>query len=887
MRRLRALVVRFAGMFGADRREREIGDELESHVQMHVDEGVRAGMTPEEARRDAILRLGGLEKVRQAYRERGTIPFFETLGQDLRFAMRQLRKSTGFAVTAVLTLALGFSASVAIFAFVDAALLKPLPYQNPATLMDVAIKTADYPRAAMSYLTYADFKRMNHSFRSLDVYTGIGYLLTTASGAEQVPGESVTDGFFRTLGIAPVLGRDFHSGEGLAKESHSVILSYGAWQRRYGGRSDVIGQVVSLSGTPYTIVGVMPASFEFAPRNDAEFWTPFYAESTGCDARRSCHYLLGVGRLKDGVTQMEARADMSTIAARLEAQYPSSNRGEGAAVVPLAEVIVGDARPILLILLGGAGLLLMIACVNVSSLLLVRSESRKREIAVRGALGASPARLNRQFVTEGVVLVLVSAMLGLAGAYGASRVMLGLISKEMMTRMPYLNGVGLNLRVLGFAALVAVFATVIFSLTPILRLSLSEVRGSEIQGGLSGAGRASSVLWRRLGANLVIVELAIAVVLLVGAGLLGKSLYRLLHVDLKFEPDHLATMQIALPEAVYSKPEQIVAGRRAIAARLAALPGVVSVGSTSMLPVSENVNVDWIRFVGRPYDGKHIEVNEREISANYFSTLNAGLLRGRQFKEGEDSTKPLVAIVNQALAKRYFPGQDPIGQRVGDPSLSPGSLKQIVGVVDDVHESSLDAAIGPTIYVPFEQEPGTYAEMVVRTSQPAEAMLPTLVSSVRQVDRRIGVSDESTMMLSIHESPTAYFHRSSAWLVGGFAVLALLMGSVGLYGVIAYSVSQRTREIGVRMALGAQRISVLQLILKEGSRLTVWGIGTGVVCSLGAGALLRSMLFGVKPWDLATLAGVAFVLALVSMLASYLPARRAASVNPVEALRAE
>ncbi|WP_433984291.1 ABC transporter permease [Tunturiibacter empetritectus] len=388
MKRLRAALRRLVGMFSAGRREREFASEIEGHLQMHIDDNVRAGMTAEEARRDALLKLGGLEQTRQAYRERGTAPFFETLWQDLRFALRQLGKNPGFTTTAVLMLSLGIAASVAIFAFVDAALLKPLPYQDPRTLVDVTESIAVFPHANLSYPDYLDWKKMNHSFRSLDAYQGAGYLLTTPSGVEPVPGLRVTDGFFHTLGVAPLLGRDFYAGEDLLSAPRTVILSYSAWQRRFDGRKDIVGQVVSLSGTSYTIVGVMPDSFEFAPRNNAEFWTTMHAGgSNSCDLRRSCHGLVGVARLNDGVSVAAALADTKAIAQQLERQYPDSNRGQGATVQTLTEAFVGDIRPILLLLLAGAGLLLLIACVNVASLLLVRSESRRREIAVRGALG--------------------------------------------------------------------------------------------------------------------------------------------------------------------------------------------------------------------------------------------------------------------------------------------------------------------------------------------------------------------------------------------------------------------------------------------------------------------------------------------------------------------
>jgi macrolide transport system ATP-binding/permease protein len=885
MKSLRAWLRRFAGMFSAARREQEFASELEGHLQMQIDDNVRAGMTEEKARRAAILKIGGLEHTRQAYRERGTVPFFETLLQDLRFATRQLWKNPGFTITAVLMLALGIAASVAIFAFVDAALLKPLPYPNPSSLVDVTESIALFPHANLSYPDYLDWKQMNRSFRSLDVYQGTGYLLNTPSGIEPVAGERVTDGFFHTLGVAPLLGRDFYAGEDQLSAPRTVILSYAAWQKRFAGRKDVVGQSVSLSGIPYTIVGVMPDSFEFAPRNNAEFWTTMHASAAnGCDLRRSCHGLYGVARLRDGVTVQAALADMTAIAQQLEQQYPNDNRGQGASVLPLSEVIVGDMRPILLILLAGAGLLLLIACVNVASLLLVRSESRKREIAVRGALGASPVRLARQFITEGFLLVFVSTLLGVVSAYFASQVLLRLIPKDMVVlHMPYLRGLGLNAHVLWFAAVIALFATVIFSLTPILRLSFSEMREGLTEGSRGSAG----VLWRRIGANLTVLELAIAVVLLVGAGLLGKSFYHLLHVELNFQPDHLATLSVALPDTKYAKDEQIVAACKQLLDRISSLPGVTSVATTSQLPVTMNGNTEWVRFVGREYDGKHNEVNERDVTPNFFTTLQAKLIRGRFFNADEDAAKPHVVIINQAFARQYFPNQDPIGTRIGDTSLTPKSIKEIVGVVDDVREASLDQQILPAVYYPADQNPSTYFNLIVRTSQDEKALLPVIVAIIHKFDSGIGTADESTMIQNMNDSQTAYLHRSSAWLVGGFAMLALLLGTIGLYGVIAYSVSQRTREIGVRMALGAQRGSVYQLILREGARLAAWGIGTGIVSALIVTMLMRSILFGVQSWDVATFSVVAILLAAAALLASYIPARRAASINPVEALRAE
>ena len=406
--------------------------------------------------------------------------------------------------------------------------------------------------------------------------------------------------------------------------------------------------------------------------------------------------------------------------------------------------------------------------------------------------------------------------------------------------------------------------------------------------GLGEGSRGSAGnTWRRLGSRLVVVELATAMVLLVGAGLLGQSLYRLLHVDLQFQPDHLATLTIGAPDSTYGKDPQSVALGRQIMRRVLRLPGVTSAGTSSVFPVNYNGNTDWIRFVGRPYNGQHNEVNEREVSAEYFATIGAKMLRGRYFSDAEDDSKPKVVIINRALARKYFPGEDPIGQVIGDTDLTPKSLKQIIGIVDDIREGSLDSEIWPAEYLPFNQSPGTYMCLVVRTSQSEQSTLPALAAAIHDIDRNIVTFDVRSMRDRIENSTSAYLHRSSAWLVGGFAVLALLLGVVGLYGVIAYSVSQRTREIGVRMALGAEPNSVYGLILKEAGRLTTAGICVGLLCSLAATTLMRKLLFGIRSWDVTTLIAVAAVLGISALVASFIPARRAASVNPVDALRAE
>ncbi len=882
MKSLRAWALRFAGCFAGKRRDRELAEEIESHLQLHIDDNMRSGMTYEQARRSAVLRLGGVESAKEAYRDRSTFPLLTNILQDARFAVRQLRKNPAFAWTAISMFALGLCACMSVFAFVDAALIKPLPYANPKELVYVTERNATLPRANLSYFDYLDWKQDNKVFRSLDAVSGAGYLFNTAAGAKPIAGMNVSDGFFRTLGIRPIFGRDFYPSDDLPGAPHTALLSYAAWQQFFGGTKTIAGRTIWLSGEPYLVIGVLPQSFHFAPGGNAAVWTPLRV-SGYCESRRSCHNLVGIARLKEGVSAHAALANMESIAGQLEQKYPQSNRGQWATVLPLADVFVGDVRPVLLVLLGGGVLLLLISCVDVASLILARSEVQRREIAIRSSVGASTARMFLQFATETAVLVGAGTFAGVFLSVWAMKVLVSLIPADMLAGMPYLLEVKFNAHLFAFAAAIAVLATLIFAAIPGVHLKLSDTAAGLSEGSRGSAGR----VWRRLGSKLVVIELAFAMVLLMGAGLLTKSLGRLLHVDLGFQPGHLALMTVSVPDARYNNDEKLVALETKVEAAVTQLPGVKGVGVTNMLPVTSNGNTDWIRFVGRPFKGEHNEVNQRDVSFGYFSTVRAQLVRGRYFTAADDAVHPNVAIVNEALAHKFFPGEDPLGKRYGDTNLTPKSIREIVGVVKDIRDGSLEEEIWPAEYLPYKQSTDDLFSVIAFTAQDEHSVLPAMSASVRRIDSELGIADEMSMSDRIANSPSAYLHRSSAWLVGGFAAMALLLGVTGLYGVVAYSVSQRTREIGIRMALGAQRKNVRRLILGEAGRLTIGGLAIGLVCSLATALSMRKLLFGVSSWDLPTLAVVASVLALASIVACYLPAKRAALVDPVQALRAE
>jgi predicted permease len=898
---LTRILLRLRSIFRRGRVERELDEELLYHLERETEERLAGGLSPQEARLAARRSMGAIAQKMEECRDMRGVGFIDHRKQDLRFAIRQLLKHRGFACTAVFVLALGIGATLSIFGFVDAALINPLPYRDSTRLVTAFGTRPELAqgqsRGAVSYLDFLDWRGRNRAFSSLAAYdVRAGFTLTTPTGPQRVAGLRVTSGFFRTLGVSLALGREFHRNEEGASAPPAVVLSYSAWQTRFGGRADVLGQTVTLQspwlsdGEPHVVIGVLPRDFHFTMAEHAEFWATVRGRQ-GCWEARRCRSLETVGRLDEGVSLQAASANVTSVLEQLRTEYGDDHReAEVAKLVPLTEVMLGSVRPILLMLLSGAGLLLLIACINVVSLLLARSDSRTREIAVRNALGASSSRLVLQFATEALVLVTLGGIFGLILAAWGMRILGGLLSADMISRMPYLEGIGLNVRLVVFACVISLVSGLVFAFTPVVRMSVSET----LTGLKDGSRGTAGTTWRRFGAPLVVAELAIAMVLLVSAGLLGKSLYRLLHVDTGFNTEQLVTLSVS-PASVRSAPddadsdganqEQPHALAREVADRIRAVPGILSVGYADLLPLGPGLapsSTFWV--AGRPAE-EQLEEDwpVRRISAGYFSALQGRLLGGRDFTDDDVASTRLVMIINETAARRYFQGENPIGRSIAFGGAD-SPAREIIGVVADIKDGPPETPPHPAAYVPFDQ---VDFGLVARTPQAGHRVLPSLVAAVHEVRPGLLVHGQTTMTERMNRLPSASLNRSSAWLAGSFAALAFVLSVVGLYGVVAYSVGRRTREIGVRMALGAQRGSVYRLVLGEAGRLVTLGTALGLICAMSATTMMHHLLFEVQAWDPATLGIAAGVLIVSALFASYIPARRAASVNPTQVLRAD
>jgi putative ABC transport system permease protein len=807
----------------------------------------------------------------------------ETFFQDLRYGTRMLLKQPGFTVIAVMALAIGIGANTAIFSVVNAVLLEPLPFPEPDRLMIVYESRIDRgaSRSSVSYPNFADWRDQNQVFEHMSSYHNSDFILTGDGDPARIQGAVVNADLFPLLGVAPILGRAFLPEEDKPGDSgRAVMLGHRLWQTRFNADPGVIDRSLVLGGKNYTVVGVMPEGFQFPIGSDpVDLWSTVAIDS-GMFEQRGAHYMQVIARLKQGVTIDQAKAEMDGIAANLERQYPDENLHRGVNIVPALESMVGDVRPALFMLLGAVGCVLLIGCANVANLLLARATTRHKELAIRAALGASRWRVVRQLLTESVLLSMAGGALGLLVAMWGTDVLVA-VSRDDLPRAAQ---IGLDGRVLAFTFLVSILTGVSFGLVPALHSSKTDLTESLKEG---GRGSTEGAHRNRLRAVLVVGEVAVAIVLLAGAGLLIQSLRRLQQVNPGFNPHNVLTFSIGLPEVKY-KPEQQVDFYRQLQARLNSLPGVKSSSAGTPLPMGGDRMRVTFETEGRPIRKGELPATEiRTIGLDYFKTLGIPLVKGRDFTERDDKKAPAVIIVNEAFARQFFPGEDPIGKFItpgisADDDESP--RREIVGVVGNVKHRSLSVEVDPEAYEPHAQLTFDMSVLVKTETDPL-GIVSAVQSEIRAMDKDLPAYNIKT--LDQYLAASVAQPRFNTLLLTLFAGMALLLTAVGLYGVMSYSVNQRTHEIGIRMALGADRSDVLRLVVGQGMTLTAIGVGVGLTGAYFLTRLLESFLFGVSSTDPATFTAIALLLVAVALAACFVPARRATRVDPMVALRYE
>ncbi len=806
----------------------------------------------------------------------------QTLWQDLRYGARMLFKHPGFTLVAVLTLALGIGANTAIFTVVNAALLRGLPYRSPERLVHLFETTPqkNYDQREFSYPDYQDYQQ-SRSFDGLAAYTGGGGILTGHGEAQRVFAPAVSANFFDVLGVEPLLGRTFRAGEDKAGAERVTVLTYGLWQSMFGGDKGVIGQSLTISNVQYTVVGVLPPSFQFALRQ-ADLWLP-YQPSQAQLTRRFMHGTNLIGRLRAGISLEQAQTETGAITARIAEEHKESHAGTRLKLTPLQEQITGPIQPVLLTLLVAVGFVLLMVCANVASLLLARSLARQKEIALRAALGATRGRIVRQLLTEAGLLSLLGGLGGLLVARFGLDALVAALPQNQLAALPFFQTLRLDTSILLFALALATLTGLVFGLVPALQASRLDLQEALKEGGRSSGGGAR----QRLRGVLVVTEIALSVVLLVGAGLMMKSMLRLMQVNIGFDPTNVLTMTVVLPANKYTDPNRSIAYYQQLRESLAALPGVKGAATVDRLPLQPG---NTTRFIveGEPVPppGQETEANFRVTSPDYFATLGVPLLQGRSFSAGDQANGRQVGIINKSLADKLLGGRDPLGRQLNFPSF-PGQGLEIIGVVGDVKVTGLDQAIRPVLYTPFTQNAGNAATLVVRTNADAAALANAVRERCRALEPEVALFNVQTMETLMAQTPAAFTRRFPAWLTGIFATVALLLAAIGIYGVVSYAVSQQTQEIGVRMALGAQVSDILQMVLRQGLSLALSGVALGTVAALVLTRWLSSLLFEVSARDPFTFALVIGVLVFVALLACWIPARRATKVDPMIALRCE
>ena len=871
------------------RRERmlqELDQDLRAHIEIETRDNIERGMTPDEAHYAALRKFGNVRRVQEETREVWSRVWLEQLWQDVRYAARMLRKSPGFTAVAVLTLALGIGANTAIFSVVYAVLLRPLPYADPGQLVIIfqAKPQEQVPFTGINYLNFAECRAQSHAFAEMAANQAHQLTLTGAGEPSVLTTMVVTPEIFSLLEAQPLLGRTFLAEDGKRGAAPVVILSENLWRSQFGADPNLVGRSISLDKRLFAVVGIMPASFHSLLLTAHEdIWIPIAQDPLFGPwmSRFSGHWLRVIGRLKPGVSLAQAQAEMDAMSAALAKEDPADNAGWQIRVAPLQENIVGESRTALLVSLAAVGLVLLIACVNIANLLLSRASSRAREIALRIALGAGRKRIVRQLLTESAVLGLLGGIAGIVLAYWGVHALSSLLPADL----PRAQTIRVDGWVLGFAVVLSFVASFIFGLAPSLFAADSSLqRGLKESAGRSGESGGQ----RRARGFLAVAEIALAMVLLVAAGLLMRSFTMLTSVNPGFNAEHVVKADISLPQFQYSTPQQWSAFSDALLERIHAEPGLQDSAMAAPLPLDEgNVNLGF-EIVGNPPlpPNTAVTADFTSVSPDYFRVMEIPLLRGRLFNEQDSPSAPRVALISETLARRFFPNQDVLGKQLKFGFPPDGDVaREIVGVVGDVRDISLSEAPGPMMYVPFAQAPFWGGQLVVRSSLSSASAAVSIRKVTHDIDKDLPVTDIATLPETLDASVAQ--PRFRTLLIGLFGLIALLLAAVGIFGVISYSVSRRTHEIGIRVALGATPASVLRLILGESAKLVLLGLAVGIPVALGLARFLSSLLFEVHPADPLTFFGVAVLLTAVALIACYLPARRAMRVDPMVALRYE
>jgi predicted permease len=875
MRQARAWLVRVWGLFGRNRRDREFAEELESHLQLHIEDSIRSGLTPAAARRAAILKLGGIEPIKESHRDRRGVPLLETPARDLAYAARMLRRNPGFAATVVLTLGLGIGATTAIFTVVNAVLLRPLPYPDSDRLVHIAMSFGDPGDHIFSYTQdYAAWKSHSRTLSQMAGYMTFQANFTGGGEAERITGGYATRSLFPLLGVQPAMGRTFLPEEDRPGGPAVAILSHAFWKRRFGGDPSVIGKALTLDASTYTVIGVLPATFLIPDRAESSYdlWVPFAMSDSG----KAKQILLQViGRLKPGVGINAVRSD-------LEPLMQQFRRKRTVVVSEWHERIAGGARRSLLIFLCAVSFVLLIACVNVANLLLSRAAARDKEMAVRRALGAGKGRILRQLLTESTLLGLLGGIVGLALAFWGKNLLLALISRNL----PALAPIRLDYRVLVFSLVLGLLTGVAFGLAPALQAS--KVQLNELLKE-AGRGAADGHSGNRLRNLLVVFEVALAMVLLCGAGLLFKSFLRMRGIDPGFRSDRILTLNVNLTPSQYPKPLERTAFFQQAIGRIAVLPGVEAVGAGTSLPLGGySMSVSGLTIEGKPDADDRVSLVT--VSPDYLRTLSIPLVQGRYFSDSDREGAPSVVVLNESFARRFFPGENCLGRRIQNPGRKTDWMT-IVGVVRDIRPWPEEAA-APEMYLSYLQAEQVHMRtmasnmyLAIRTAGEPMSMAAAVRSQLALIDKSQPPFDVKT--LDERRAGSLAPRRVNMLLVVAFAALALILGSIGIYGVVSYSVGRRTHEIGIRMALGAHQGQILGMVLRNGLGLIAAGVGIGLAASAGLTRLISSELWGVSATDPWTFAAVVSVLAASGSAACLLPAWRAARVDPTRALRYE